>query len=117
MTELQNYCDRIADELSRLYDGLDITEDEREEMEENGEATSLSDYFNDTLDIEYRIGSDMAFRSVRIAVTVGGPNVYVDTGRGTVEGFWGTEHVESWLPSEICEEINNIFEEYFVCAR
>lgn len=117
MNYLYNYCDNIAKEIFSLYDGLDISDDEREEMEQNGDATSLYDYFNDALDIEYIIGADMSFRSVRIAVTLGGPNVYVDTGRGVVEGFWGKEHVERWLPSEICEEINSIFEEMFSLAR
>lgn len=117
MNELYDYCDHIAKEIFALYDGLDISDDEREEMEQNGEATSLYDYFDNALDIAYTIGSDMGFRSVRIAVTLGGPNVYVDTGRGVVEGFCGTEHAERWLPSEICEEINSIFEEMFSLAR
>lgn len=115
--ELFEMCKGIQQEIFRLYDGLDLTDEKREEMEENGDATSLWDYFNDALDIEYRIGYDMSFRSARIAVTLGGPNIYVDTGRGVVEGFWGTDHAEAWLPSEVCEEINCIFEDLFACAR
>lgn len=117
MKDLENMVNGIAAEIFRLYDGLDITEDEQEAMEENGEPCSLYDYFSDALDIEFCIGPDMQFRSVRIAVTLGGPNIYVDTRRGVVEGFWGTEHYERWVPSEICDEINNIFEEYFTCVK
>lgn len=117
MKELQETVDAIREEICKLYDGLDITDDEREELEENGEFTSLYDYFNDALDIEYRIGSDMTLRSVRIMVAFGGPNIYIDTGRGCVEGFWGTDSAERWIPTEVCEEIDSIFEEYFSCAR
>lgn len=117
MKDLENMVNGIATDIFRLYDGLDITEDEQEVMEENGEPCSLYDYFSDALDIEFCIGADMQFRAVRIAVTLGGPNIYVDTKRGVVEGFWGTEHYEKWLPSEICEEINSIFEEYFICVK
>lgn len=115
--DLKNYVDSIAADLFRLYDGLDISDDEREEMEENGDPIDLYDYFSDALDIEYRISSDMSFRSVKIALALGGPNIYVNTGRGCVEGFWGTDHYERWVPSDICEEINGIFEEYFSMKR
>lgn len=53
MNELQNYVNAIAQDIFNLYDGLDLAEDEREEMEEAGEPVYLYDYFNDALDIEY----------------------------------------------------------------
>lgn len=116
MTELKNMVTSIRDDLNRLYDA-NYTDEEREEMEENGEAYDLYSYFSDALDIEYTIGANGDFRGARIAVTLGGPNIYVDTRRGCVEGFWGSDHWESWIPSEVCDEINAIFEEYYIAAR
>ena len=116
MTELKNMVTSIRDDLNRLYDA-NYTDEEREEMEENGEACDLYSYFFDALDIEYTIGANGDFRGARIAVTLGGPNIYVDTRRGCVEGFWGSDHLESWVPSEVCDEINAIFEEFYISAR
>ena len=116
MKELENMVTSIRDELNRLYEA-NYTDEERDEMEENGEAYDLYSYFSDALDIEYTISGNMDFLGVRIAVTLGGPNIYVDTRRGVVEGYWGTDHWEAWLASEICEEINGIFEELYNAAR
>ena len=116
MTELKEYVDRIRDDIKALYEA-DYTDEQREEMEENGEAYDLYSYFTDVLDIEYRIGGDGQYRSVEVAVTLGGPNVYIDTGRGEVSGYWGSKHETAWIPNEICEEIDAIFEELYLCSR
>lgn len=97
MKELENMVNRIRDDLNRLYEA--------------------DYYFSDALDIEYTIGASGDFRGARIAVALGGPNIYVDTRRGYVEGFWGADHWESWIPSEVCEEINDIFGELYNAAR
>lgn len=112
--ELRTYCQRIADELRKLYEA-DLTDEEREELEENGEAYDLYSYFDDALDIEYTISGRGDFLGARIAVALGGPNIYVDTRRGEVEGYWGSDHESAWIPSEICDEIDSIFEDLYHC--
>ena len=114
--ELKKYVDGIRDDLKNLYDS-DITDEERDEREENGEAYDLYSYFNDALDIEYTIDSRGEYLGAKIYVTLGGPNIWIDTREGYVKGAWGTEREESWIPSEICDEINSIFEEYYNCIR
>jgi len=116
MNELKNYVDSIAADLRKMYES-DFSEKEREGMEENGEAYDLYSYFFDALDIEYTISGNGDFLGVRIAVTLGGPNVYVDSRRGEVEGYWGTDHESAWIPAEICEEINFIFEDAYNCIK
>ena len=116
MKELENMVNSIRDDLSRLYEA-DYTDEEREEMEENGEACDLYSYFANALDIEYTISASGDFRGARIAVALGGPNIYVDTRRGYAEGFWGCDHWEAWLPSEVCDEINAIFADLYNAAR
>ena len=112
MKELENMVNSIRDDLNRLYEA-DYTDEEREEMEENGEACDLYSYFSDALDIEYTISGNMDFLGARIAVTLGGPNIYINTRTGYVEGYWGTDKAEAWIPSEVCDEINAIFEEQY----
>ena len=116
MKELENMVTSIRDELNHLYEA-DYTDEERDEMEENGEAYDLYSYFADALDIEYTIGANGDFRGARIAVALGGPNIYVDTRRGYVEGVWGCDHRDAFIPSEVCDEINSILEELYDAAR
>ena len=116
MKDLENMVNSIRDDLIRLYEA-DYTDEEREQMEENGEAYDLYSYFADALDIEYTISASGDFRGARIAVALCGPSIYVNTRRGYVEGFWGNDHWERWIPSEVCDEINSIFEELYNAAR
>jgi hypothetical protein len=106
--QLKAYVDGIRDDLKNLYE-LEISDDEREEREENGEPYDLYSYFNDVLDIEYTISSRGDFLGARIYVTLGGPTVWIDTREGYVKGAWGADREESWIPCEIVDEINEIF--------
>lgn len=114
--DLQKYVDGIAADLRRLYEA-DPTDEEREAAEENGDACDLYSYFNDVLDIEYTISGRGDYLGARIAVALGGPNIYIDTREGYVKGYWGTDRAERWIPSEICEEIDGIMEEYYDMVR
>ena len=110
--ELKEYCESIKADIKKLYEA-DITDEEREELEANGEPADLWEYFADALDIEYTVSSDGQYLGARIYVTLGGPNVWVDTRRGEVAGAWGCDRASAWLPSEICEAIDEIFSELF----
>lgn len=114
--ELFARCKGYREELERLYNA-DYTDEERERMEEDGEAYDLYSYFDDVLDIEYTISARGDFLGCRIAVALGGPNIYIDTRAGEIRGYWGTDRAEVWLPSEICNEIDAIFEEYYNCIK
>ena len=114
--DLQKYVDGIAADLRRLYEA-DPTDEEREAAEGNGDACDLYSYFTDVLDIEYTISSHGDYLGARIAVALGGPNIYIDTREGYVKGYWGTDRADAWIPSEICEEIDGIMEEYYGMVR
>lgn len=111
MKDLQNYCDSIREELDAIYEGT------TDEQNEDGEQMTMWDYFADVLDYEYTIGKSGEFLGVRVYITLGGPNVWIDTRRGEIAGAWGTDRAESLLPNEIANEINDIFREYYECTR
>ncbi len=113
-SELREYIERIRDEIKSLYD---LTPEEVERREEEGESSSLWDYFADALDVEYTIDIRGEYLGCRVYVTLGGPNVWVDTRRGEVGGAWGTDRESVWLPSEICDEIDSIFCDAYECMR
>ncbi len=114
--DLQKYVDDIAADLRMLYEA-DPTDEEREAAEENGEDCDLYGYLSDVLDIEYTISGRGDYLGARIAVALGGPNIYIDTREGYIKGYWGTDRAECWIPSEICEDIDNIMEEYYNMVR
>ena len=113
-TEHKTYCEGIREDIKRLYD---LTPEEIERREDEGESSSLWDYFADALDVEYTIDSRGEYLGCRVFVTLGGPNVWVDTRRGEVGGAWGTDRESVWLPSEICDEIDEIFREAYECIK
>ena len=76
---------------------------------------SLYDYFDDCYDIEYRVGSDKQLRSVCIMVACGGPNIYIDTGSKRVELYWWGDRAYYPIKSDVCDEIDSVFEEIFNC--
>lgn len=100
----------ISKALLEIY-SLDLTEEERERREEEGEPCDLFDYLSDGLDYEFRIGLDGNLRSVKIMLAFGGPNIYLDTANGTVLGYWGCETAKARVSDEICTEIEAIFDD------
>ena len=140
MTDNKKHCEHIAKDLEaysngELYRcpecGETITFDDEQFNGEAGtytcqecnaifeehelEALSLYDYFDDYFDIEYRIGSDKQFRSVRIMVACGGPNIYIDTASRAVELYWWGNDASYPIDRDVCDEIDRCFEELFNC--
>ena len=109
--DLYEMCKGIANDLKTMYEGFDETEEE--ERRENGDPCDLWDYLADVLDVEYTLDYSKKLIGVRLAITLGGPNIYIDTREGYVKGYWGTDKEEVWIPSEIRDEINMYFEETF----
>jgi hypothetical protein len=82
--EVADHVRSIAADLSAGTDA----EWAREHLAETGEEASAFDYLESALDIEYVIGSDGEYRGGRVLVAFGGPNIWVDTQNGTVDGYW-----------------------------
>lgn len=85
------------------------------EIEESElESVSVYDYFDsDIYDIEYRCGSRKEYRSARIMVACGGPNIYIDTKARAVLLYWWNESAEYPLTSSACEAVDSYFEDLF----
>lgn len=98
---LDNQVKTIASELTRIaYDeDFDV----------------MYDYFEDVLDILYYVGSDRKLRGVRLAVALGGPNVYVDTMSRTVDGYWGMDQSHAYFDADTANAIDAIFDDLYNC--
>ena len=105
MTENRKYLEGIREEIENYYNGF----------EEDGEERSMVDYLSDVLDYEITLNSMMEYSSCKVWITLGGPNVWIDTAEREIKLAWGGERDSIWLPYEICEEIDCYFEELYNC--
>lgn len=134
--ENRRHCRSIADEVETWADGniykcphcgecYDIEDAEEtetghicpecgEEIEENeAEPQTLYDYFSDVMDIEYRTDSEGDYRSVRLMVAFGGPNIYIDTASASVELYWWGDRASAYFSRSAADEIDAAFSEIF----
>ena len=136
--ENRRHCESIASELDdiasgRLYicplcgDWTEAEEDADGEIRcahcgeiidpDYCEQVTMYDYFNDCFDIEYTINSEGEYKGVRVMVACGGPNIYVDTVRRSVNLYWWTDTASAPLWSDTIEAIDQDFEELYTCTR
>jgi hypothetical protein len=80
---------------------------EREDSEDTLEYLLENHLFN----TRYTVSNRREYESVEIMTSCGGPNIYVDTGLKRVIGCWGASRVEAEISSEVCEMLDNCFEE------
>lgn len=95
--------------MSNLSNILNAT---HEELIEALTAGTLHDYVNDALEVEYTMALWGHLREVKILVTFGGPNVYINTRTAKIEGYDNGEHLEINLDFEVLREIENIVLDY-----
>ena len=86
------------------------------ELERIG-ASSLYEYFDDCLDIEYTIDSRGNYLGTCVWVGIGGPNIWIDTRDRVVKLAWGSERAECGIASDAAEAIDEIFEEMYNCIN
>ena len=129
MEENRQYCKRIADEIE-AYDAGSMWKCPEcgetveaydpatcpscgEEMEQLG----LYDWLADALDVEYTVDSNLDYKAAKIYVTLGGPNVWIDTAEKAVKLAWGTDREEYPIDSDTCEEIDEYMQDLYTCQK
>lgn len=90
---LKNQVESIALNLSVGFTDDDLNDD--------NEPMSAYDYLTDSLDINWILNNDRTYRGARVLVAFGGPNIFVDTERGIVEGFWWGEYAKASFDDNI----------------
>ena len=91
--DLKNHVQSIADKLTNGFADDDLNYD--------GEEMSAFDYLQDALDIEYIVNSRGEYLGARVLVAFGGPNIWVNTRTGIVEGAWWGEHAKASFKDNI----------------
>lgn len=91
MSDIKNHVQSIADNLSNPpWDDWN----EGRDIESDGEFSAF-DYLQDALDIEYIVNNKGEYLGARVLVAFGGPNIWINTRTGIVEGVWWSERAEA----------------------
>lgn len=68
------------------------------------------------VDYNFIIDSNHDYLGVNLTLAFGGPNIYADTHSGVVKGYWGSDSVVRVIASEVCEALDEYFEEIWACG-
>lgn len=125
MNENREYCKRVADELEayaagRMWRDAETGEEKELDFEaanNDDEQLSISDYLADVLDYEITIDSRLEYKSAKIWVTLGGPNIWIDTAEKAVKLAWGTDRAEYLVDWDACEEIDEYMRDLYTCQK
>jgi hypothetical protein len=89
--DLKNHVQYIADSLTNPdWDELN----EGRDIDIEGEFSAF-DYLEGALDIEYIVNSKGEYLGARVLVAFGGPNIWVNTRTGMVEGAWWSDRADA----------------------
>lgn len=107
MNELKKQLENIREDLESIRNA--------EHLDEDGEIIGLYDYFDDVLDFEYVISSSREYLGAKIWITLGGPNIWIDTRAEQINGAWGNDRATVYIPKNLASEIDAIFEGLYNC--
>jgi hypothetical protein len=93
LNRLQNHVNSIAETISKGFDETELNQDD--------EPMSAYDYLQDALDIEYIVNGKGEYLGARVLVAFGGPNIWVNTRSGIVEGYWWGDSANASFNDEI----------------
>ena len=83
-----------------------------------GVDEETGEHNRDFLNIDFIIGSDGEYKSVILLDTFGGPNCYLRTDDKEYHLYWGGEHYSVPIDTNICDAIDEHFEEYYInCVK
>lgn len=85
--------------------------DERIGFDEVEGIATAYDYLEDALDIRYLINADRTFRAGQVAITLGGPNVWIDTEARELQVYWGGDCERRHLPADFVNGIDDALAE------
>lgn len=77
----------------------------------------VHDHFADVLDVEYRLNSRLDYVASYIYITLGGPNIWIDTYKAEICGAWGSERESLPIPYSVRDAIDDCVGEWYECQR
>ena len=104
-------CESCTECGADLYDSAACPEC----AHENPDTLNGFDYIADVLDVNWVLDANREFLGARLLVSFGGPNIWIDTAKQTVEGrWWGDSFTASYNHDEM--DVQGACAEWFGCA-
>tara|TARA_R110000787_G_scaffold202594_1_gene313225 strand:- start:137 stop:505 length:369 start_codon:yes stop_codon:yes gene_type:complete len=97
---LQDMVDNIARDIQYGITFEDAGMDAGEFDSEPHALISGHDYLADAMDINYVVTQDAQYLGARILVAFGGPNIWIDTRAGLVQGHWWGDSVTARIDGD-----------------
>ena len=97
------------------HKGVYIIPDGKEIADNDIEIATISDYFDDFLDVDYIVDSNKKYKACRVLVAFGGPNIYIDTWCEQVQLEWWSEKAIADIPEDLRMVIDDFFEVLYNC--
>ena len=72
------------------------------------------DYLEDVLDIQYIVSSDKKYLGARVLVAFGGPNIWINTQKQMIEGYWWGDNEFAYYQDDNLE-LDSTLEEIYNC--
>lgn len=114
MTYQEEFQDNFNKMVQHIADTLENIKDDGFYEFEDENDTEGRYYFDDTYNTDFIWRMGYGLIGVRIMVTCGGPNIWVDTYEMTVHGYWGGNEAIAYLTNDCCERIEEEFDGYTV---
>ena len=109
MAELKSHCISIAQNLSDAEAYAKMRRDDMGDEFDESEHTGAYDWLSDVLDINYIINSDGTFKSAKVLVAFGGPNIWVNFETMAVDGYWWGDEAHVSFTDDM--DIESVLEE------
>ena len=125
--QLEASCRHIAGTLEALaggqlydaYEAKTINPDTLEDGYDEERYADLWRYVSSSDILGVRVTTDLEKKTVfGVCLTVawGGPNIYIDTNAGEVQGYWGGARIAVPLSGAVCEGIDRCYQEIWDCS-
>jgi hypothetical protein len=100
-TQEQRNLDHVRQIADNIENGLAMEEhNDGYEPDYPEQLISGFDYLSDVYDIEYIVNSDGEFKSARILVAFGGPNIWIDFQTKSVELYWWGDRATAYFTDD-----------------
>lgn len=86
--------------LSEMVKNIADTINSGQYETESEEGCTAFDYLQDALDFQWITSNELEFLGARVLVAFGGPNIWIDTRRGEVEGYWWGSYAKAEIHSD-----------------
>ena len=114
MEDLKRQVLHIKETIEKGLTFDDCGIDAEEHGRESTDIISGFDYLEDILDINYIVNGKGEYLGARVLVAFGGPNIWVDTQRKRIEGYWWQDKFFSHYDNDEMD-LDGALEELWAC--